>query len=116
MKDSLLISTHGDLQIVKLSDILYCKSDRSYCFIFLHSQDSVLITDNLKSISESFDPYFLRVSRSAIVHCRYIQRIDKKKKTIHLCNGATLDFTIKYSDIETHLRNLLAGKTKKHRS
>jgi two-component system, LytTR family, response regulator len=116
MEDSLLISTHGDLQVVKLSDILYCKSDRSYCSIFLHSQESVLITDNLKSISELFDPYFLRVSRSVIVHCRYIQRVDKKSKTIHLSNGASLNFTIKYSDIEIHLRNLLAVNAKKHRS
>lgn len=76
---TLVVSNKNELQIVKLSEIIYLKSDGSYTEIFLVN-NKYISSKNMGEIEKVLDPtLFFRVHHSFIVNKNYIQKIEKNR-------------------------------------
>ncbi len=111
MKKILQVRTLDGVRLVNFEDILHSQADGSYCKLYLYSGEKLQLSQNLKSLTEKLDSSFIRVSRSALVHCRYIQRVDKKNKTIHLTNGQIVRYTFSYKEINCCIQRLIEDPT-----
>lgn len=111
MKRILQIRTLGGVCLISFDDIIYSQADGSYCRLHLKTGEELLLTQNLKSLTAKLDSSFLRISRSALVHCSYIKRIDSKSKTIHLANEQVVKYTLGIRVLNSYLQSLLKDET-----
>ncbi len=80
-------------------EIIYCQADSNYSVLQLESGKSLTVSINLGKVEEIL-PYnsFCRISRSALVNLKYINRVDRKSMTCELFNNVshTLSLSKKY--------------------
>jgi two-component system LytT family response regulator len=107
MEETFVINTVDSLKLIRLSDVLYCQAEKSYCRIFLTSGENILVSQNMKNLSIQLGKYFIKIGKSLVVNCRYIVQIDKKEKKVLLNNGTKLSYTTKFSELESTLKNMV---------
>jgi two-component system, LytTR family, response regulator len=107
MEDVFVVNTLDCLQLIRLSEVVYCQAEKSYCKLFLASGDEVLVSQNMKNVCAQLGKYFIKISKSVVVHGRYIVKIDKKEKVVLLSNGKSLNYTAKFSDLESSIKNMI---------
>ena len=91
--------THGHLNRIKLNhdgkifflkpeDILYCKGEGNYCYIFLENNENMLLSMKLKQVEELLPSgLFCRVHNSYIVNLSKVRSYHKAEGMIELYSG-----------------------------
>ncbi len=72
------IHTQDGILLLSLEDILFCKSEGSYCFIYLRDQPSVMVSKNLTEMEELINSaIFFRVHKSFLINRDHITKVNK---------------------------------------
>ncbi len=88
--DTLILSLQDVFQVINLSDLLYCESDKGYTTFYLSDGKKHLASKPLKEFEEQLiKQSFTRPHQSFMVNLNYIDRYDKSG-TIYLKNGTTI--------------------------
>lgn len=78
--DYVAISSLDRIELVPLSEIIYCEADGKYTKFFLFNGKKIMSSRNLGEYSTLLDPnYFFRIHHSYIINLRYISKISKKE-------------------------------------
>jgi two-component system, LytTR family, response regulator len=99
MKDPLVINQTEIIHVIQQNEILYCKADRSYCYVHLVNGEIITNTRTLSCLSKHLNENFIRISQSLFVNKQHIRKIFKKGKCLELLNGEQLSYTIKSGDL-----------------
>lgn len=96
-----IIKTSSLLMRVDIDDIVYVKADGNYCDLVLINGRSRKMTFQLHHFEENFKrlkhaDQFVRVGRSLIVNCQYVQVIDLMDQALifggkHLVKGVNAE-------------------------
>jgi len=63
------------LQVVNVSDIMYCKADRNYTYVHLQPKEKLLVSRPLKEFDTLLIPHgFFRIHHSTLINLRYISK------------------------------------------
>ncbi|HPR32883.1 MAG TPA: LytTR family DNA-binding domain-containing protein [Prolixibacteraceae bacterium] len=74
----IVLKTAEAINIVDISDIMYCKSDSNYTTFFFRNGDKVMISRGMKEYEELLSDYgFFRPHHSYLVNIQYISKLDK---------------------------------------
>lgn len=88
--DTLILSLQDSFQVISLSDLMYCESDKGYTTFYLSDGKKHLASKPLKEFEEQLlKQSFTRPHQSFMVNLKCIDRYDKSG-TIYLKNGATI--------------------------
>ena len=86
----IIISLQDSYQVIELSELMYCQSDKGYTTFFCANHKKYLASKTLKEFEEQLKlPNFTRPHQSYIVNLKYIDRYDKSG-TIFLKNGSKI--------------------------
>jgi len=81
-------NTLGGFVLVNPDEILYCQAEANYTDIFLINQQKHTISLNIGSIEKLLNPSdFYRISRSSIIHVKYLTGINRGKQQCILTVG-----------------------------
>ncbi len=73
---TIVLKTLDAIHLVKIKDIVYCKSEGNYTTFYLLTGDHIMISRPLKHAVELLpDPLFVRCHRSYIVNVNHVDRI-----------------------------------------
>ncbi len=104
--DTLLLSLQDSFQVVQLSELVYCESDKGYTTFYCNSNKKYLVSKTLKEFEERLcKTHFTRPHQSYIVNLKFIDKYDKSG-TIYLKNGKKIPVSSrkKESFLETFLQ------------
>jgi two-component system LytT family response regulator len=87
--DQILVNTSDNLYVLKLSDILYLKSESNYTKFYVENvNDEIIVSKTLKEYEEILkDHNFVRTHNSYLVNLNWISKIIKKENVVELKNG-----------------------------
>lgn len=87
-----IFPTKNGYQILKISNILYCKAEVNYSTIFSFDNNSFTIVSTLKNLEETLpSKIFFRCHKSYLVNLNYIKTYDKSRDRIILENGREIE-------------------------
>ena len=94
-------NTLGGFVLVNPEEILYCQAEANYTDIFLINQQKHTISLNIGSIEKLLNPSdFYRISRSSIIHVKYLTGINRGKRQCMLTAAeVTVSLTIAHESI-----------------
>lgn len=83
------IHTLDGILLLLLEDIIYCKSEGSYCFIFLRDRQPLMVSKNLSEMEELIrSSRFFRIHKSHLINGDHIVRVNKTEGgDVHMSNG-----------------------------
>ena len=74
----IVLPTYDGLEIVNVSEIIYCKGDRNYTRIFMTGGEEVLVSKTLKEYEDMLgESGFLRVHQSHLINVKQVRRYIK---------------------------------------
>ncbi|MDD4150979.1 MAG: LytTR family DNA-binding domain-containing protein [Bacteroidales bacterium] len=74
----LVLKTAGELHIVDINDIVFCKSDNSYTTFSFKDSDDIIVSRSMKEFEDILSDYnFFRPHTSYLVNLNHIQKLDK---------------------------------------
>ncbi|XCF05158.1 LytTR family DNA-binding domain-containing protein [Tamlana crocina] len=86
-KPKLILSLHDSFQVIDLSELLFCESDKGYTTFYCVGSKKYIVSKTLKDFEEQLSTYsFVRPHQSYMVNLEYIDKYEKSG-TIHLKNG-----------------------------
>lgn len=84
---ALVLSLSDSFQVIDLSELLYCESDKGYTTFHLSNGKKYMASKPIKSYEEQLEKvYFTRPHQSFMVNLKFIDKYDKSG-TIYLKNG-----------------------------
>ena len=84
------LSSAEKVQIVDLTDIIRCESDRNYTLFFLSENRKILVTKTLKEYEELLEEYgFLRVHHSHMINLKQLKEFVKTDGGYAVMNDAS---------------------------
>jgi len=87
-----IFPTRNGYQILKMSNILFCKAEVNYSTIYTVDNNSFTIVSTLKNLEEMLpSKVFFRCHKSFLVNLNYIKTYDKSRDKIILENGKELE-------------------------
>lgn len=96
----IVIASQDHLRFINEEEILFCKSDNCYTYIFLSTTEKLIVSKSLAKFSKELNSSdFVRVSQSFLINIKYIRSIDKKRKLIHLTDMSEIYFTSSLKDL-----------------
>ncbi len=90
-----------------MDDIIYCSADKGYTTLEIKDGAKITISQTLSHFAANLDHNFVQISQSRIVNIKYLQVIEKSKRSVSLSNGVSLPFTYKISNICKRLKAAL---------
>ena len=86
-KDKLILSLQDSFQVIDLSGLLYCETDKGYTTFFCDNTKKYMVSKTLKEFEEQLlKANFVRPHQSFMVNLEFVDRYDKSG-VIHLKNG-----------------------------
>jgi len=87
------IPTSDGLRFINMDDIIYLEASNNYTYIFLNTNQKILVSRTLKDFEELLPPEtFVRIHHSHIINKYFIERyIRGDGGQVVMQNGATLD-------------------------
>ena len=86
-EDKLILSLQDSFQVVELSELMYCESDKGYTTFYCNDGKKHLVSKTLKEFEERLTKAnFIRPHQSFMVNLKFIDKYDKSG-VIHLKNG-----------------------------
>ncbi|WP_299184349.1 LytTR family DNA-binding domain-containing protein [uncultured Aquimarina sp.] len=82
-------------QMIRIDQILYCKAEGSYTYIYMSQGNHIIVSKNLGYYEELLKPHnFLRIHNSNLVNSSYIKEISKSEGGyVIMDNGTTLSIS-----------------------
>jgi two-component system, LytTR family, response regulator len=78
-KDFFVVSSIDKIEIIKFTEVLYCKADGKYTEIFLQNGTKIVSSKNIGEYQQLFPShYFFRIHNSTLINVHHIVRINKK--------------------------------------
>lgn len=104
------LPTMEGLQIIAVSDIIYCTSSSNYTILSLKNNHKLTISRTLKEIEEMLEAHqFLRIHNSHLVNLNEVRTyVRGEGGSVVMSDGASVD--VSRSKKETLLKILLPGK------
>lgn len=82
------LPTFDGLELINLSDILYCKSDGAYSYVFMTDGGKLYIAKTLRYLEDALcDFHFFRVHNSFIVNLHYVKKYSKSDGGLLMMNN-----------------------------
>lgn len=106
----LIIKQKHKCQIVKVYEIIFCKSSSNYSTIYLKDQNAITIPKCLTQLTSELNGDFIRVSQSYLVNVHHINEIIPSKKQLSVVNGEVINFTIKFTELIGILENKFSSQ------
>ncbi len=73
------IRNFSGIKIVNLNDIVYCKGDGRYTWIYLNNGDSIISARILKLFEDVLPAImFVRIHKSCLINLNYVKSYDKR--------------------------------------
>jgi two-component system LytT family response regulator len=90
--DKLLLSTHDYFYVVKLEELIYCKSENSYTTFYLQDEQSITVSVSIKKVEALLtDKRFVRSHQSFLINMGHIKSIHKAiNNELIMTNGEVL--------------------------
>jgi len=86
----ILKSTRG-IQIIKLNELIFCKSNKGYTTFYLKSGEHYLASKPLKEYeNQLLNNHFIRTHQSYFINVSFIEKFDSKHRLLHLKNNITV--------------------------
>lgn len=77
-RKKIILKTFDSIHLVKVSEIIYCKSDNNYTEFYLLDQNKIVVSQTLKEYEEILSDFgFFRVHQSYLINLIHILRFDK---------------------------------------
>lgn len=84
-EETIPISINHNTEMLKVKELIYCKADQDYTYLFIESRDPVLVSKNIKFFERILVVYdFFRVHHSFLVNKYYIKIFDPHKSLLIL--------------------------------
>ena len=84
----IVLNDKRNTYFVKVSDILFCEADGPYTKFFLHEEQPILVSKNLKDFDELLSGQgFIRTHHSYLVNTSKIKMLDKKDGGLLILSG-----------------------------
>lgn len=95
-----IISSQEHLYFINEEEIVLCKSDNCYTYVYLEDKRELLVSKSLAKFSKGLNPKkFIRVNQSYLINIDFIKSIDRKNKNVEMVNERRLPFTIKIKEL-----------------
>lgn len=86
--EKIKFNTKTGFLLLNPEDIVYCKADGNYSYLFLSNGKKEYITKQLGQIEcQLLDDHFFRISRTIVINMNYLSSVDRKSKKVILLNG-----------------------------
>ena len=97
--NSIALPTRDGYKMEKISEIIYCRAQESYCHVYLNGQSGYLVSRSLKEMEEILPrDLFFRIHKSFLINLNYIDTYKKPGGYIVLRNGERLEVAYRRSD------------------
>lgn len=107
LRNHLTIKNTEGHNFIDLNKIEFIEADGNTCIIHLQDQQKIFVTKTLKKIEISLPPNFLRIHKSYIINCNFVDLLNTTQRKIILkLNGGKKEFPIGKSYLD-RVRNLL---------
>jgi two-component system LytT family response regulator len=107
VRSRLVLRSQDFLQVVELSQIIYCSSDAGYTTFHLSDGRKILVSKILKDYEDVLtEPTFLRPHQSYLVNSNYIDKYSKEG-FIYLKNGVQIPVATRRKDMILNFFNRL---------
>ncbi|MCD4682403.1 MAG: LytTR family DNA-binding domain-containing protein [Bacteroidales bacterium] len=74
----IILKTFDNIHLVKIQDIIYCKSEGSYTVIYISGGKKIMVSNTLKDYDEILSEYgFFRSHKSYLINLIHIDRFEK---------------------------------------
>ena len=74
----IVLKTCDSINLVEISDIMYCVSDNSYTTFYIKNKKEIIVSKSIKEFDNLLSVYnFFRPHQSYLVNLNYIDKIDK---------------------------------------
>lgn len=78
--NKIALPTIDGLRFINIDDIIYCKSEANYTWVYLKNNESFLVTKTLKEYDETLSKNnFVRVHQSYLININYVEKYVKGK-------------------------------------
>lgn len=78
VSEKIMLRTANALHLVRISDILFCKSDNSYTTFYLNSGDKIMVSKGIVFYDEILsESGFFRPHQSYLINLHQVKRLDK---------------------------------------
>ncbi|SFU20214.1 two component transcriptional regulator, LytTR family [Algoriphagus locisalis] len=95
---TLVLSLSDSFQVIDLSELLYCESDKGYTTFHLSNGKKHMASKPIKSYEEQLEKaHFTRPHQSFMVNLKFIDKYDKSG-TIYLKNGKQIPVSFRKKD------------------
>lgn len=88
--DQFIVQENGQDIIINLKDIIYCKSESNYTWLYLKDNSKYLSSKTLLYFEKTLPDNFLRCHQSFLVNLNQVIGRDRNNNTIILKNNVTL--------------------------
>ena len=86
--DKIALPTVAGLEFVKSSEIMYCKSDGNYTFVFLKNNKNILVSKTLKEVESSLvQRNFFRIHHSYLINLNFLEKYYRGKSPYVIIEG-----------------------------
>ncbi len=86
--DKIALPTLHGLEFIRPSQILYCKSDSNYTYVFMKTKNKIVVSKTLKEIEKSLVyQNFFRVHNSYLVNLNFIEKYYRGKSAYIVMEG-----------------------------
>lgn len=102
MNRKIVIKQNQNYCKIFLKEILYCKADGQYCYIFLKNKNKLIVSKLLKNIEELIDDdNFYRISRYCLINLNYCTEVlNNGSKKVVLITGDKISVSrLKYKGL-----------------
>jgi two-component system LytT family response regulator len=91
-KDNVAIASLDKIELIPMSDIIFCQADGKYTNFFLENGNKIMSSRNLGEYTAILNKnYFFRIHHSYIINLRHVSKISKKDGYFcELSNGIVL--------------------------
>lgn len=101
-----IISSHDFIHVIEQNNIVFCRSENCYTYLYLADGESILVSKSLAKFSQELSSFlFIRVNQSYLININFIKSISKRNKCIELLNLEKIAFTIKIKELLKLLNN-----------
>jgi len=94
-----LFPTQSGYQVEKINNILYCKAEVNYSYIYTLNKNPYLITTTLKALEELLpENIFFRTHKSHLVNLNYIESFNRKEMAVIMENKVSVNVALRRVD------------------
>ncbi len=89
--NQIAVRKNNELQLIDLSEILYCKAENNYSWFYLEKKEKFIVSKTLKHYERLLMDYdFFRVHQSYLINLTKVKALSLSSGTVRLSDGARI--------------------------